>query len=87
TLPAEVFPKGVVGSVSGFGGALGGLAGVITQLGIGWVVQNISFAPVFAACSVAYLIAFALVHILIGEIGRVRHLGPTDGPPSSTAVA
>ncbi len=87
TLPAEVFPKGVVGSVSGFGGALGGLAGVITQLGIGWVVQNLSFTPIFAACSVAYLIAFALVHILIGELGRVRHLGPADGPPSSAAVA
>ena len=85
TLPAEVFPKQVVGSVSGFGGALGGLAGVITQLTIGWVVQNLSFAPIFAACSVAYLIALSLVHILIGELGRVRHLGPTAGTPGSFA--
>lgn len=35
TRPAEVFPRRVVGTVSGFGGALGGLAGVMTQLGIG----------------------------------------------------
>ncbi len=74
TLPAEVFPKRVVGTITGFGGALGGLAGVITQLSIGWVVQNLSFAPIFAVCSVLYLLAFALVHVLIGELGVVRRV-------------
>lgn len=73
-LPAEVFPKSAVGTVSGFGGALGGLAGVITQLSIGWVVQNLSFTPIFAVVSVMYLLAFVLVHWLIGELGRVRQL-------------
>jgi ACS family hexuronate transporter-like MFS transporter len=72
TLPAEVFPRHVVGTVTGIGGCLGGLAGILTQLGIGWAVQNLSFAPVFAAISVAYLVALALVHTLIGELGRVR---------------
>lgn len=74
TLPAEVFPQRVVGTVTGFGGALGGLAGVITQLSIGWVVQNLSFAPIFAVCAVMYLLAFVLVHILIGELGVVRRV-------------
>lgn len=73
-LPAEVFPKRAVGTVSGFGGALGGLAGVVSQPIIGWVVQNISFAPVFAACSGAYLLAFLLVHLLIGELGTIREI-------------
>jgi ACS family hexuronate transporter-like MFS transporter len=72
TLPAEIFPKRVVGTVTGFGGALGGLAGAISQLYIGLVVQRLSFAPIFVACSVMYLLAFALVHILAGELGRVR---------------
>lgn len=80
TLPAEVFPKHVVGTVSGFGGALGGLVGVITQLSIGWVVANLSFAPVFAACSVMYLIAFACVYWLVGELGVIRQLTPRGGP-------
>jgi MFS transporter, ACS family, hexuronate transporter len=71
-LPAEVFPKHVVGTVSGLGGALGGVSGILTQLAIGWVVMNLSFAPLFAAMSVTYLIAFVLVHLLIGELGRVR---------------
>ena len=76
TLPAEVFPKRVVGTVSGFGGFLGGIAGVITQLSIGWVVQNLSFAPIFVVCSVMYLIAFGCVYLLIGELGVVRSLRP-----------
>jgi ACS family hexuronate transporter-like MFS transporter len=76
TLPAEVFPKNAVGTVSGFGGALGGLAGAITQLTIGWVVQNLSFAPIFAVCSVMYLLGLLLVHLLIGELGRIRQIVP-----------
>jgi len=74
TLPAEVFPRHVVGTVTGLGGCLGGAAGVLSQLAIGWVVQNLSFAPVFAVISVAYLFAFVLVHTLIGDLGRVRTL-------------
>jgi ACS family hexuronate transporter-like MFS transporter len=82
TLPAEVFPKTVVGTISGFGGALGAAAGAVTQWHIGWVVQNFSFAPLFAACSVMYLVAFVLVHILIGELGKIRTL---EEVPSSSA--
>lgn len=74
TLPAEVFPRHVVGSVSGFGGALGGLAGAATQPLIGWAVQTLSFTPVFAACSGVYLVAFLLVHFLIGELGVIRRV-------------
>jgi len=74
TLPAEVFPRHVVGSVSGFGGALGGLAGAVTQPLIGWAVQTLSFTPVFAACSGVYLVAFILVHFLIGELGVIRRV-------------
>jgi len=72
TLPAEVFPRHAVGTVTGLGGSFGGLMGVITQLAIGWVVMNFSFAPIFAAISMAYLVAFVLVQVLIGELGWVR---------------
>ncbi len=73
-LPAEVFPRRVVGSVSGFGGALGGLAGAVSQLVIGRVVQTLSYTPVFAVCSVLYPLAFLLVHFLIGELGVIRRV-------------
>jgi ACS family hexuronate transporter-like MFS transporter len=74
TLPAEVFPRHAVGTVTGLGGSFGGLMGVISQLAIGWVVQNLSFAPIFAAISMAYLVALVLVQLLIGELGRVREV-------------
>ncbi|HEY8550600.1 MAG TPA: MFS transporter [Vicinamibacterales bacterium] len=74
TLPAEVFPREAVGTVSGFGGALGGLAGAITQLTIGWVVANLSFTPIFAVCSVMYLVALGFVQLLIGELGVIRRV-------------
>ena len=78
TLPAEVFPKHVVGTISGFGGALGAVLGAITQWYIGSVVETFSFAPIFAACAVMYLLAFGLVHWLIGELGFIRNLAPAQ---------
>jgi len=75
TLPAELFPTSVVGTVSGLGGCVGGSTGVVTQQAIGWAVQNLSFTPVFAVCSVVHLTAFAGVSLLVGELGRVREIG------------
>jgi ACS family hexuronate transporter-like MFS transporter len=78
TLPAEVFPKHVVGTVSGFGGALGAVVGAVTQWYIGNIVETFSFAPIFAACAVMYLLAFGLVHWLIGELGSIRPLAASE---------
>ncbi|MBO0723790.1 MAG: MFS transporter, partial [Blastocatellia bacterium] len=75
-LPAEAFHKNAVGTVTGFGGFLGGVAGGVTQLVIGSVVTKYGYAPIFAGCSVMYLIALACVHLLIGELG-VMHKVPT----------
>ncbi len=72
TLPAEKFPSHVVGTVSGFGGCIGGAVGVVTQLGIGWTVQNLSFTPVFAVCAFVHLTAYLGVSALVGELGKVR---------------
>jgi MFS transporter, ACS family, hexuronate transporter len=76
TIPAEVFPKRVIGTVSGLGGALGALVGALTQKYIAVVVERVSFAPIFAVCAVMYLAAFVLVHFLAGPLGVVRRLEP-----------
>lgn len=72
TLPAEVFPSHVVGSVTGLGGAVGGLCGVLSQQAIGWTVQNQSYTPVFLGMMVLYPLAFAAVCLLIRQLGRER---------------
>jgi ACS family hexuronate transporter-like MFS transporter len=74
TLPAEVFPTRAIGTVTGLGGAFGGLAGVLTQLMIGRTVQAESFTPIFVTCGVIYLIAFGLVSWLVGELGQIIDL-------------
>ncbi len=78
TLPAEVFPRRVVGTVSGLGGALGALAGALTQLGIGSVAQSVGYTPIFAAASVLYVSAFLVVAALVPNLGRIRTLEATS---------
>lgn len=72
TLPAEVLPKNIIGTVTGLGGFLGGVSGGIAQLIIGGVVMKYGYGPIFAVCSVMYLVALAAVHLLIGQIGVIR---------------
>ena len=72
TLPSEVFPPHLVGTVTGFGGSLGAGLGFLTQLAIGWIVQNVSYTPLFVACAFVYLLTFGLVSWLVGEIGVIR---------------
>jgi ACS family hexuronate transporter-like MFS transporter len=71
-LPAEVFPRHLVGTVSGLGGALGAVAGALAQLAIGHFAGGASFAPIFAVCAFMYLIAFLLVRRLVPDLGRIR---------------
>lgn len=72
TLPAEVFPSHVVGSVTGIGRAFGGVCGVFSQQAIGWTVQNQSYMTVFFGMMVLYPVAFALVCLLIRQLGHER---------------
>ncbi len=74
TLPSEVFPPEVVGTISGLGGAAGGFFGILTQLSIGWIVQHFSFTPIFAVCAVVYLIGFVFVQWLIPQLGVTREI-------------
>jgi MFS transporter, ACS family, hexuronate transporter len=79
TLPAEVFSRNVVGTVTGLGGFLGGVSGGVTQLIIGGVIGKFGYGPIFAVCSVMYLVAFAAVHFLIGELGVIRRIRIPSG--------
>lgn len=72
TLPTEVYPKNVQATVTGIGGTLGGLMSVLTQKLIGITVSSYSYLPIFIFIGSAYLVAFLLVHFLIGKIGTIQ---------------
>lgn len=72
TLPAEIFPKNAVGTVTGLGGTLGSWMGALSQLYIGQVVDAYGFAPIFIACAGLYPLALLLVFVLVGKLGIVR---------------
>ena len=85
TLPTEVLPKNVIGTVTGLGGFLGGVAGGIAQLVIGGVVMKYGYGPIFAVCGVTYLAALAVVHLLVGELGVVRPMSGRSKTAGSVA--
>lgn len=70
TLPAELLPARAIGSVTGLAGAMGGVMGILSQTGIGWTVQHLSFTPVFAVAAFMHLTAFIGVTLLVGRIGQ-----------------
>jgi MFS transporter, ACS family, hexuronate transporter len=56
-LIGDTFPSGAVATVTGLSGTAGGTAGILSSLLIGWIVDRISFAPVFAVAGLLYLLA------------------------------
>ena len=80
-VPAEVFPSHSVAFVTGLGGTLGGVAGMISQFGIAWAAGHQGYAYIFAVFSVCPLLAFFAVKLLVGRLGEISfRLSP--GVPS-----
>jgi ACS family hexuronate transporter-like MFS transporter len=73
TLPSDVLPRGAVGTVIGIGGMLGGIGGMVMSKYAGYVLDKIgNYTPIFLVCSVAYLLALTVVHVLMPRMTRVQ---------------
>jgi ACS family hexuronate transporter-like MFS transporter len=72
TTPADVFPSQAVGSTNGFGVCVGGLGGALFS-GIipGTVIPLLGYVPVLLTMSCFYLIAWFLMHRLMGNLEMV----------------
>jgi ACS family hexuronate transporter-like MFS transporter len=82
TTPADVFPKQAVGSVNGFGVCLGALGGALfSGLIPGHVIPIVGYVPVLLTMSCFYLIAWLLVHKLMGNMQMIA-LGEGGPPPA-----
>jgi MFS transporter, ACS family, hexuronate transporter len=52
TLPADLFRSEEVAQVSGLVGTAGAIGGMLFTLATGWLVQNVSYSPVFGLTSI-----------------------------------
>ena len=73
TLTSDLFPKTAVASVTGIGGFMGGMGGVLfTALLPGYLVTHFGYGPVFVIMGSGHLVGFACAHFLLGRLERVR---------------
>jgi ACS family hexuronate transporter-like MFS transporter len=73
SLAGDMFPKRVVGSVTGLGGMIGALGGMVLFYVTGRVLSHTgNYLPVFCLASVAYLLALLVVHLLVPRLERAR---------------
>jgi len=72
TTPADVFPKQAVGVANGFGACVGALGGALfSGLIPGYVIPITGYVPVLLTMSCFYLIAWGLVHELMGDMAPI----------------
>ena len=73
TLPTDLFPRGVVGAVSGLVGFGGAMGGVVFGLVAGWLLDGgASYGPVFAMVSLMHVTAFGIILATVRRVEPVR---------------
>ena len=72
TLPADIFPPSVVGSVEGLLGSAGAFGGMLFGLLVGWLVEHHGYGPVFMIAGVLHPLAFLLILGVVKRIEPVR---------------
>jgi len=73
TLASDMFPRGAVASVVGFGTLLGTISGMFISKMVGYILQKTgSYVPIFVLAGTAYLIALAFVQVLAPRLERAE---------------
>ena len=81
TTPSDVFPPQAVGSTNGFGVCIGAFGGALfSGLIPGLVIPLVGYVPVLMTMSCFYLLAWFLMHRLMGNLERV-HLPVSEPQP------
>ncbi len=85
TTTSDMFPKSVVARLTGIGSTAGSIGGMIFPLATGILLDRFAngYALIFGFCSLAYILAFAVNHLLAPRFERVTN---DAGPSPSTAV-
>ena len=73
TLPSDTFPKQAVASVVGIGGFGGAVGGMLIATLTGLVLERThSYLPMFVMASLAYLVALAIIHLVLPTLERAN---------------
>ena len=69
TTASDMFPRKAVGSVVGLGGMAGAVGGMLIAKLTGYILQATgSYVPVFFIAAFAYLVALAIIHVLVPRL-------------------
>jgi MFS transporter, ACS family, hexuronate transporter len=69
TLVSDTMPRPVVSSVVGIGGMAGAIGGMFIAKLAGWILEKTgNYLVLFAIASTAYLVALAIIHILLPRL-------------------
>jgi ACS family hexuronate transporter-like MFS transporter len=74
---SDIFPQKSVASIVGIGGMAGAIGGMLFPLLCGLILDwypSVGYAILFAACGLAYLVAFGLNHLLSPSFEPIRLL-------------
>ena len=72
TLASDTFPRHAVGTVVGFGGMAGAVGGMLIAKLTGFILETTgSYLPVFLIAGSTYLVALAVVHLLMPKLDPV----------------
>ena len=75
TLVSDLFPARAVASVVGIGGMLGSLVSMLFSQSAGFILQATgSYWSLFLICGFAYLVALAVIHLLVPRMQPVTAL-------------
>jgi ACS family hexuronate transporter-like MFS transporter len=77
TLPADLFPKRTVGTAYGRAGTAGYAGGILFTLIVGYVAQNIGYAPLFVAIAFLDLIGAGLLWLMV-RVPRAVEPAPAE---------
>jgi ACS family hexuronate transporter-like MFS transporter len=74
TVASDVFPKSAVGSVVGLGQMGGSIGGVLVAPAVGYWLRfsHSAYGPVFFCLGFMYLIALAILHLLVPKLDPAR---------------
>ncbi len=72
TLPIDLFPEKDAASVWGISGSAGSFGAMLFTPFIGWLVDEISYSPVFVIVSLLHIVSAIIVMVLIPRIKLIK---------------